>query len=108
MSRVRAVLLSGLLLSSMLVACGGGDDGPPNNNNTVDAAVIPDGWTTLLEGDWTMPAGQPDTYYCVYATVPRDMYIKAFRPLIPVGTHHTVLTLYSGASPADGVHPCNV
>jgi hypothetical protein len=36
------------------------------------------------------------------------MYIKAFRPLIPVGTHHTVLTLYSGASPADGVVPCNV
>jgi hypothetical protein len=100
------VLVSSLFVTLVLVAGCGGDDGVPNN--TVDASVVPDGWTTLLEGDWTMPAGQPDMYYCVYATVPRDMYIKAFRPLIPVGTHHTVLTLYSGASPADGVHPCNV
>lgn len=99
------LLLASVLVSSVLAACGGGDDGIPA---TPDAATGSDGWTTLLEGEWSMPAGQPDTYYCVYATVPRDMYIKAFRPIIPVGTHHTVLTLYSGASPADGVHPCNV
>jgi hypothetical protein len=109
MSRSRSVLLSSCLLSSVLVACGGGGEGsgvdaPPGN---IDSA-IPTGWTSLIEGDWTLPVGQPDTYYCVYATVPRDMYIKAFRPLIPVGTHHTVLTLYSGASPADGTHLCSV
>lgn len=105
MSRSRTVTL---LLSFALAACGGdgsgGVDAPPGS---IDSAV-PDGWTSLLEGDWTLPAGQPDTYYCVYATVPRDMYIKAFRPMIPVGTHHTVLTLFSGASPADGTHLCNV
>jgi len=97
-----------VLLSTLLAACGG-DEG-----TSVDAApgsidsAVPDGWTSLLEGDWTVPAGSPDTYFCVYKTVPRDMYIKAFRPMIPPGTHHTVLTLYSGASPADGVQPCNV
>lgn len=96
-----------------LAACGGGgsgdgdDDGVDAAPGDVDSAV-PDGWTSLLEGDWTLPAGQPDTYYCVYATVPRDMYIKAFRPLIPIGTHHTVLTLFNNTSPADGIHPCNV
>ncbi len=89
----------------ILAACGGDDGVTPNN--TPDANV-PEGWSTLLEGEWSVPAGSPDTYYCVYATVPRDMYIKAFRPLIPVGTHHTVLTLFSGTSPADGIHPCNV
>jgi hypothetical protein len=97
-----------------LAACGSGGNGDDDDGNAIDAApgdidtAVPDGWTTLLEGDWSMPAGSPDTYYCVYATVPRDMYIKAFRPLIPLGTHHTVLTLFSGSSPADGIHPCNV
>jgi hypothetical protein len=98
-----------VLLSTLLAGCSG--DG---GSSSVDAApgsidsATPEGWTSLLEGDWTLPSGQPDTYYCVYATVPRDMYIKAFRPMIPVGTHHTVLTLFSGASPADGTHLCNV
>ena len=32
-------------------------------------------------------------------------YIKAFRPLSPLGTHHTVLTPITGASPADGIVP---
>ena len=97
-----------VLLSALLAGCSG--DGVSSIDaaaSSIDSAV-PDGWTSLLEGDWTLPAGQPDTYYCVYATVPRDMYIKAFRPMIPVGTHHTVLTLFSGASPADGTHLCNV
>ncbi len=107
MSRARVNWISSLLLSSVLVACGGGSSSPDAPPGDLDSAV-PDGWTTLLEGDWTLPAGQPDTYYCVYATVPRDMYIKAFRPLIPLGTHHTVLTLFNNASPADGVHLCNV
>lgn len=108
MSRSRSVWLVGFLFSSLLAACGGGGGSGVDAANGGSDSDIPDGWTTLLEGDWTMPAGSPDTYYCVYATVPRDMYIKAFRPLIPLGTHHTVLTLYSGASPADGTLPCNV
>ncbi len=111
MSRARSVSLCSLLLSSVLVACGGGGGGGGGSTDAATGDIdsdVPDGWTTLLEGEWTMPAGSPDTYYCVYATVPRDMYIKAFRPLIPLGTHHTVLTLYSGSSPADGTQLCNV
>jgi hypothetical protein len=72
-----------------------------------DAPALPDGFQTLLAGDWSLPPGG-EGYFCVYATVPRDIYIKGFRPLNPPGTHHSVLTLYSGASPADGVVPCNV
>lgn len=112
MLRSRSLIVG--LCVSVLAACGGGGSGDGGDDDGVDAApgdidsAVPDGWTSLLEGDWTLPAGQPDTYYCVYATVPRDMYVKAFRPLIPVGTHHTVLTLFDNASPADGIYPCNV
>ncbi len=105
-------LVVGLLavsLSSGLIACDGAN---PTGDDVVDAAgtgtdsAIPAGWTSLLEGDWSLQPGE-ESYYCVYATVPRDIYIKAFRPLGPVGTHHTVLTLYSGTTP-DGTVPCGV
>lgn len=97
-----------LVVVLTLAACGGGnsgDDVPP-----IDAAVAtvdaPDGWETLMQGSWTLAAGE-EGYFCVYATVPRDVDIKAFRPIIPLGTHHTVLTRYSGSAP-DGTVRCSV
>lgn len=94
-----------VLALSLGPACGGGSSGPPPG---VDAAIDAraDGWESLLEGDWTLAPGE-EGYFCVYATVPRDLDIKAFRPLTPAGTHHTVLTIYEGASPADGIVRCN-
>src|SRR5690606_38223200 len=103
------------LLTLALAACGGDDSGDDSGDGGGGGGGDggqggPDGgggdgtWQTLLEGDWSL---QPleEGYYCIYATVPRDLYIKAFRPLIPLGTHHTVLTLYEGNQP-DGVVPC--
>src|SRR5689334_18436782 len=91
-----------------LAGCGGSSSSDPDgNNNQPDAFVDPDGFVSLLAGDWHLDPGQ-EGYFCVYATVPEDVYIKAFRPLGPPGTHHTVLTTYTGASPADGTVPCNV
>lgn len=98
---------------ALATACGGGgnaDDTGDDDTTDPDAPpgaidADPDGWQSLLEGAWEL-APNEEGYYCVYATVPRDMYIKAFRPLIPNGTHHTVLTRYTG-SHADGISPCN-
>jgi hypothetical protein len=105
----RTLLL--LLVIGFAAACGGssnaGDDAPVDPDAAVTADAIPEGWASLLEGDWTLQPGE-EAYFCVYATVPRDIYVKAFRPLIPPGTHHTVLTRYTGASPADGTVRCGV
>jgi hypothetical protein len=91
----------------MLAAgCGSGSD-PTTPPATPDAPVVDEKFQTLLEGGWNLGPGE-EGYFCVYATVPRDIYIKAFRPINPPGTHHSVLTLYQGASPADGVVPCGV
>jgi hypothetical protein len=104
-------LIGGLFVLGLglgATACGGGGSG--DDDTDVDAAAgdidssIPPGWTSLVEGDWNLGAGD-EGYFCVYATVPRDLYVKAFRPLIPQGTHHTVLTKYTGSQP-DGVVPC--
>jgi hypothetical protein len=85
---------------------GSGDDASIDAPGTT-ADADPDGWQSLLEGTWDLPPGG-EGYFCVYATVPRDVDIKAFRPIGPPGTHHTVLTRYSGATPADGTVKCNV
>ncbi|MEO8702358.1 MAG: hypothetical protein ABI867_20100 [Kofleriaceae bacterium] len=101
-----------VLLCAVGAACGGGNDNPGDDDDAPvdarpDSGPDPDGFLSLLEGDWTLPPGG-EGYFCVYATIPRDVYISEFRPLNPPGTHHTVLTRYSGATPADGVVPCNV
>jgi hypothetical protein len=119
---MRKLGLAWMLSMSALVfgACGtdggGGDD---------DDAVTPDGggpgtpdgggpgtpdanngdFIVLAQGDWSLPAGAED-YYCIVATIPETIYVGTFRPMIPVGTHHTVVTMYTG-NLADGIHPCN-
>jgi hypothetical protein len=104
---MKRIALAGLV--AVVASCGGGGGGGPADDRpdgppTVDADV--DGYVTLIEGGWSLDPNE-EGYYCVYATVPRDMYVKAFRPLIPLGTHHTVLTRYSG-SMADGTVECGV
>ena len=95
----------------VVVACsgGGGDDGPnPGGPDAGDPGVpdggAADGFQTLITGDWSLPPGE--AYRCVYKTIDREMYIKAMRPKIPVGTHHTVLTV-GPKGPEDGVYSCN-
>jgi hypothetical protein len=66
--------------------------------------VVPEGFQTLLSGEWTLPPGS-EGYYCVRATAPEDMYISSFRPIAPLGTHHTALALdLQGGE--DGTFPC--
>jgi hypothetical protein len=95
-----STLMAGLL---GLAACTGSE---PGEGGDPDAAGGGGDWQPLIAGDWSLPSGS-EGYQCVYATVERDLYIKAFRPLIPIGTHHTVLTVYQGSSPTDGIHPCS-
>ena len=98
-----------LLAFVVAAACGGGGSNPTGADAPApDApAEIPEGWESLMQGDWTLQPGE-EGYFCVYATVPRDLDVKAFRPLAPPGTHHTVLTLHTSASPADGIVRCGV
>lgn len=122
-----------LALALALCACGdtpgGADAAPSPDASAADAASIDaaasDGGSTdagsdsgptdaglggqvleLIAGDWTMPAGR-EGYICVRRTVERTLWVREFRPIAPVGTHHTVLTVRSGATTPDGVSPCN-
>ncbi len=67
--------------------------------------ALPGDWQTLISGDWSLAPGS-ESYTCVVATVPEQMYIHAIRPTVSPGTHHTVLTR-AGASQPDGTFDCD-
>lgn len=92
-------------ITIMAAACGGsmtgddvGDDMPPGDDG------VPMGFQPFVAGDWSMPAGD-EGYYCVRATAAETMYIHAFRPVAPLGTHHTALA-FDLQGGQDGGFPC--
>ena len=111
---MRRTGLAVLAIGSVLAGCGdsvssgsGGDGtGGGTTSATTGVGAGPSGqWELLLEGAWSLPPGSED-YVCVIATIPEDTYVGAFRPIAPLGTHHTVLTRTD--SGVDGVYPCDV
>jgi hypothetical protein len=64
-----------------------------------------DDWLSLIEAEWKLDPNS-EAHLCARATVPRDAYLHEFAPLIPLGTHHTVLSVHPGGEAPDGVVPC--
>lgn len=111
-------LVVSIAAASLLVACGGdvtsnpggggggSDPGTGGGGATGTGMPPPDGdWQPLVEGSWTLPSGQED-YWCARKTIDEDLYIRAFRAIAPLGTHHTLLTKTNGSQP-DGEFPCS-
>jgi len=66
---------------------------------------VPQGYVPLLQGDWSLAPGE-EGYYCVRTTATEDMYIRGFRPIAPLGTHHTALA-YDLQGGEDGTFRCD-
>ncbi len=79
------------------------DDAGPGE---VDAFVPPEGRFEIVGGDWSMPAGE-EGYVCVRQTVDVTTYVRAFYPIAPEGTHHTVVTVEPDSAWPDGTGPCS-
>jgi len=102
----RKVFTTTLTVSTWLgTACSASHD--PGTNAAPVAASPTDaaGWQTLLTGDWTIPPGA-EGYTCVRKTITEDLYVNGFEAIIPLGTHHTLLTMGEPNAP-DGVTLCN-
>ncbi len=103
---------AGMLGLAVLAACGGGGAAPGDlDARSADAAAaVPDAsddghdWQQLVMSPWTLRPGK-EGYRCARRTVPQDVTIRAFRPVAPLGTHHTVLSLDDGNRP-DGDEDC--
>ena len=66
-----------------------------------------DGWQRLMEVDWQL-SGTSEGYRCKTFTIPEDIYIVAFAPQSPPGTHHSTYGVSSNTSRPDEVVSCGV
>jgi hypothetical protein len=87
-------------LAILLAACG---TNPPPGMSDDDDDMPPD-FEALVSGDWTLPAGE-ERYFCVRATISEAIFVQAYRPIAPPGTHHTALAIDDRGG-ADGGFPC--
>lgn len=115
-----SVLFISACSAILLSACGGSSTDAPANDagmsgsdtgSSADSAVevdsgTPDETVLLIEGEWTLPPSTED-YQCIRVTVPEEMYVNSFVPVIPQGTHHTVLTIAPSDGTPDGQQSCN-
>jgi hypothetical protein len=66
-----------------------------------------DGWLRLMEADWEL-APTAEGYRCMTFTIPEDVYITAFYPQSPQGTHHATFGVAESAEGPDRVYACGV
>jgi hypothetical protein len=85
-------------------ACGNDLETPGDDDVAPDASPDPDGYATLVAGDWSL-APSSEKYVCVRLTATSDLYIRSIRPVAPLGTHHTVLMIGAPDGP-DGTVDC--
>jgi hypothetical protein len=104
-STVRAMRKLAIAFAALLVGCGGGMQGDDVVGDDVGDDDVPPGFQPLVAGDWNL-APNTEGYYCVRATATEDMWIHAFRPIAPVGTHHTALAIDTQGGP-DGGFECS-
>jgi len=62
-------------------------------------------WVTLIESDWSM-APLDEGYWCATKTITEDMWVKAFRPIAPTGTHHTGVSILDSPQGPDSEFGC--
>jgi copper type II ascorbate-dependent monooxygenase-like protein len=101
MTRVRLACVSPVLLA--LLTCGCNSDG--DDDPAAPDATAAGGWEPLLTGDWSIAAGT-ENWYCMSRTLDRDLFIGGFRPIDPLGTHHTILSFGPPVQPDHGATTC--
>jgi hypothetical protein len=90
----------------LLPACDSGGDDAADDGGSGEADAAPeDDFVSLVSADWTIESGT-EGYWCARVTVPVDTYISEFRPLAPLGTHHTALSIDTSGGP-DETFECN-
>lgn len=94
MRLLQLILVLPILLGSACTAQNTGDtDGGENEE-----------WVTFIEGQWAL-ATASEEYVCVYKTLEETVYLAGTRPIAPLGTHHTFVSVGDARQP-DGVVPC--
>ena len=109
---LRSSLLPVFVAACLAAACGASDTGgtarnesPKKNTPPSETGQTTETWKTVITGDWTLDPAT-ESYTCVRTTLQEDLIISAFEAIIPLGSHHTLLTVGDPMKP-DGTIPCN-
>jgi hypothetical protein len=98
--RLRHCLVLGIAV--LPVACGNdagsrtGKQKPAAHSSSKpvpDAGQVEETYTRIIEGTWTLAPGTENPNFCVKKPLTEDVYVHAIRPVHPLGTHHTLLTV---------------
>jgi hypothetical protein len=76
---------------------------PANEPPKPITAPAPGTWARLIENSWKLDPGS-EGYWCRRVTVAEDIWVKGFRPVSPLGTHHATLGKDPGGP--DGTFRC--
>jgi hypothetical protein len=112
--RLPCIGLPAVVVTACLSAgCGSSDPSTPVGHapkkavpadSKVDTTAAADEWKTFITGDWTLAPGT-EGYMCARTTLTEDLIVSAFSAIIPLGTHHTLLTVGDATKP-DGIEKC--
>lgn len=68
--------------------------------------VDPVEWQELIATDWELAGGTEQTF-CVRRTLEREVALSGFKPILPKGTHHTVVSIGPAQEPDGVVQGCS-
>ncbi len=98
-----------LLVALLGTACSD-DDAPTldaGGTPEIDAGGPSGDYVPLITAEWTFVPGA-EGYYCATRTLTEDLYVGAIRPIAPLGTHHTTVSLGIPNGPDDPGSECGV
>lgn len=96
-SGIRIACLCAAAAALLVTGCGSGE---PD-----DSPTLPDDFVPLITADWSLSPGV-EGYQCATKTLPDTLYASAIRPLAPLGTHHTVVSLETPIRPDNPGYAC--
>ncbi|HEX3595258.1 MAG TPA: hypothetical protein VHU80_09160 [Polyangiaceae bacterium] len=88
--------LSSAGIALFLAACSSNTGTPTSGSTKSPAQNTGDStqaYTRIIEGSWTLAPGAENSNLCVKKAITEDTYIHAIRPVNPLGTHHTLVTI---------------
>jgi hypothetical protein len=87
---------SSFCIPLLVAACSSDGSTPgtaPSKPKAKDATQTTQAYTRVIEGAWSLDPGTENSNLCVKQMITEDTYIHAIRPVAPLGTHHTLMTI---------------
>jgi hypothetical protein len=98
MRQVHVLMQFGSCFSIALLLAACSSDGStagtaPSKPKATNTTQTTEAYTRIIQGSWSLDPGTENPNLCVKQMITEDTYIHAIRPVAPLGTHHTLMTI---------------